>query len=44
MWKSHIPQLILLLGEKKSPKAIEIALQGLAAICKAEPEAAPDDR
>ena len=44
MLQSHVPELVIVMGDKKNEKLAEVALQGLAAACKADPECAPDDR
>jgi sister-chromatid-cohesion protein PDS5 len=44
MFKSHVAELVIVMADRKNEKLAEVALQGLAAVCKADPEAAPEDR
>ncbi|KAK8847427.1 hypothetical protein IAR55_005285 [Kwoniella newhampshirensis] len=44
MFKSHVPELVIVLSEKKNEKLVEVALQALAAVCKVYPEIAPSER
>ena len=44
MLQSHVPELVIVMGDKKNEKLAEVALQGLAAVCKADPDCAPADR
>lgn len=43
MFKSHIPELMLVMADKKNERLSEAALQALAAVCKADPESAPTE-
>ncbi|ORY30387.1 armadillo-type protein [Naematelia encephala] len=44
MFKPHIAELVIVMGDKKNEKLSEVALQALAAVCKLDPEYAPDER
>lgn len=43
MFKSHVPELVIVMSNKND-RLSEVALQALAAVCKMEPESAPDER
>lgn len=44
MYKSHVSELVITMADKRNAKLAEVALQALAAVCKADPSACPDDR
>ncbi|RSH92189.1 hypothetical protein EHS25_008604 [Saitozyma podzolica] len=44
MFKSHVAELVIVMSDKKNHRLAEVALQGLAAVAKADPDDAPDDR
>jgi sister-chromatid-cohesion protein PDS5 len=44
MFKSHVSELIIVMADKKNALLSEAALRGLAAVCKADPSAVPDDK
>lgn len=44
MYKSHVAELVIVMADKKNEKLAEMALQALAAVSKADPSCAPDDR
>jgi sister-chromatid-cohesion protein PDS5 len=44
MLKSHVPELVIVMSDKKNALLSEAALRGLASVCKAHPESAPDDK
>ncbi|WVQ83257.1 hypothetical protein IAT38_005396 [Cryptococcus sp. DSM 104549] len=44
MYKTHVPELAILMGEKKNMRLVEVGVQGLSAVCKIFPEVAPTDR
>lgn len=43
MYKSHVTELVIVMGDKKNERLSEVALKGLAAVCRADPEAVPED-
>lgn len=44
MYRTHVSELVIVMGDKKNDRLAEAALRGLAAVCKADPEAVPDDK
>ena len=44
MFKSHVAELLIVMNDKKNGKLAEVAVQAMAAICKADSECRPDDR
>jgi hypothetical protein len=44
MFKSHVAELVIVMSDKKNHRLAEVALQGLAAVAKANQDDAPDDR
>ncbi len=43
MFKTHVAELVIVMADKKSEKLSQMALQALAAVCKADPSCGPDD-
>lgn len=43
MFKSHIPELVLIMGDKKNSTLSEAGLQALAAVSKWDKTGAPSD-
>lgn len=43
MYKSHVPELVLIMGDKRNTQLAEAGLQGLAAVVKCDKTAAPSD-
>ncbi|WVQ76020.1 hypothetical protein IAR50_005656 [Cryptococcus sp. DSM 104548] len=43
MFKTHVAELVACTADKKNPKLVEVALQGLAAVSKVCPDVAPND-
>ncbi len=44
MFKNHVAELLIVMADKSNDKLAEVALQALAAVCKADPACCPDDR
>ncbi|RXK35355.1 hypothetical protein M231_07377 [Tremella mesenterica] len=44
MYRDYVQQLVIVMNEKKNDRLCETALRALSAICKVEPESAPQDR
>ena len=44
MFKSHVAELVLIMGDKKNELLAEAGLRGLASVCKADPESAPAEK
>ena len=44
MFKSHVAELLIVMNDKKNGKVAEVAVQAMAAICKADPDCRQDDR
>ena len=44
MFKSHVSELVIVMADKRNDKLVEVALQALAEVCKADKECGPDDR
>lgn len=42
--KSHVPELQLALSDKKSVRTVEVAIQALAQLCRADPSCVPRDK
>ncbi|KAL7420002.1 Sister chromatid cohesion protein pds5 [Cryptotrichosporon argae] len=43
MYKSHVPELVVTIHDKKRHKLVEVAFQALAAVCKWDRDSAPKD-
>jgi sister-chromatid-cohesion protein PDS5 len=44
MFKSHVTELIIVMADKKNERLSEAALKALAAVCKTDPDAVPEDK
>lgn len=44
MYKSHVSELIIVMGDKKNERLSEAALKALAAVCKTDESAVPEDK
>ncbi|KAK1921574.1 armadillo-type protein [Papiliotrema laurentii] len=44
MFVTHVPELLICMGQKKNEKLVEVSLQALAAVCRYDREVAPKDR
>lgn len=44
MYKSHVPELVIIIGDKKNDILVEVGLQGLAAVCKWDADCGPTDK
>lgn len=44
MYKSHTPELAIVINDKKNATLVEVALQALSAVCKWDPECAPSQK
>lgn len=43
MYIAHVPELLVMIGQQKNEKLVEISLQALASVCKYQPSVAPKD-
>jgi sister-chromatid-cohesion protein PDS5 len=43
MYKSHIKELVIVMGDRKNEVLAEAGLQALSAVCKVDEELAPTD-
>jgi hypothetical protein len=43
MYKSHVPSLVMAMGDKKNEVLAESALQALAAVCKVDSTVCPSE-
>ncbi|KAK4687777.1 sister chromatid cohesion protein PDS5, partial [Tremellales sp. Uapishka_1] len=44
MFRNHIDELLIVINDKRNQKMAEVAMQGLAAVCKVDRNCAPTDR
>ena len=44
MYKTHVAELVIVMSDKKNDLLSEAGLQGLASVCKADPDSAPADK
>jgi sister-chromatid-cohesion protein PDS5 len=44
MFKSHVTELVIVMGDKKNERLSEAALKALAAVSKADDTAVPEDK
>jgi len=44
MYEKHMPELLICVGQQKHEKLVEVALQGLASVCKYDQTLAPKDK
>lgn len=42
--RTHVPELLLALADKKSVRTVEVAIQSLAQVCRADPSCVPRDK
>ena len=44
MYVGHVPELLVVLGQQRNEKSVEVGMQALAAVCKIDKSSAPVDR